>query len=433
VTNILIINLHSSRNAGDAALALSASQQLHQAFPDSTVTLSLNDPASHPDGDPKVGSFMYWFHTLTESGKPKWHPLEILRLGAGSLLALITFRLFKHPLYPLLNAEQKSFIQAYFLADLVASAPGNFLYSSGKFGLSFLAAIYSMAYALWAGKPLYLLPQSVGPLQRNWERWLIRGILNRARLVLVREEASMEQLRQAKVANPRIFLQPDMAFAFTGAPTEDTAQWLHTCGIEIDRDRPLLGITAINWGAQTGQNAIQAQYESSLVEAVRYFVEQTGGKVIFFPQVAGVTASADDRLPARRVIASLQQPNNHVLLIDQPPSPAILKTAYGLMDLFIGTRMHSNIFALSGGVPVLAIAYRHKTQGIMHMLGLDEWTLNIQDSRDRVLVEKLAALWQQRELVRQQIQHALPPILDQSSRTGKMVFDDYTQLLRNKT
>jgi len=432
MVQILIINLHSSRNAGDAALALAATRQLHEAFPNSTVTLSMNDPASHPDDDPKVGSFMHWFHTFTSAGEPKWRVCAIIRLGVGSLAAVTTFRWFKRPFYPLLTAGQKAFLQAYFDANLVASAPGNFLYSSGKIGLSFLSAIYSIAYALWAGKPLYVLPQSVGPLKRTWERWLVRWIFNRAQLVLVREEVSLQQIRQAGVTNPRVYVQPDMAFSFAAAPLEEAVGWLQSHGIETGRSTPLLGVTAINWGMQTGLHTIQARYELAMAEAVRYFVGRIHGKVIFFPQVAEATPSADDRIPARRVIESLLDLGEWVTLIDQPPAPAVLNAAYGLMDIFIGTRMHSNIFALNGGVPVLAIAYRHKTQGIMHMLGLDEWTVDIQTASGSALTERLACLWEHREAVREHIQQALPPILAQSRLAGVMVAKDYAEYRQHK-
>ncbi len=40
------------------------------------------------------------------------------------------------------------------------------------------------------------------------------------------------------------------------------------------------------------------------------------------------------------------------------------------MDLFLGTRLHSNIFALVAGVPVVAVAYQYKTFGLMEMIGL---------------------------------------------------------------
>ena len=371
---------------------------------------------------------MHWFHPLPPKDQPKWHIGEIVRLGVGSLAAVAMYRWRTRPVFPFLSTEQKTFLQAYFDADLVTSAPGNYLYSSGRIGMSFIAAIYSMAYAIWAGKPLYLLPQSVGPLKRNWENWLIRWIFNHARLVLVREEASLQQIHQARVANPQVFLQPDMAFSFPAATTQEAKRWLQSHGTETGHNTPLLGITAINWGAQTGQHVLQVQYESALAGATRYFVQCIGGKVIFFPQVAGSVASDDDRLPALRVIGSLQDLNEQVTLIDQPPAPAVLKTAYGLMDIFMGTRMHSNIFALCGGVPVLAIAYRHKTQGIMHMLGLDEWSIEIQTACDSKLIERLSALWKQREVVRAHLQQVLPPIIEASRRAGILIAEDFANV-----
>jgi colanic acid/amylovoran biosynthesis protein len=126
------------------------------------------------------------------------------------------------------------------------------------------------------------------------------------------------------------------------------------------------------------------------------------------------------------VIESLVDLNRRVRLIEQPAAPALLKSAYGLMDIFIGTRMHSNIFALSSGVPVLAIAYRHKTLGIMQMLGLEEWNIDIQEVNGSLLAERLAALWEQREAVRAYLRQALPALIESSRQAGALIAKDFT-------
>lgn len=428
MVHILIINLHSSYNAGDAVLALSATRQLQEAFPGSIVTLSITEPFSHTGSDHKVGSFMYWIHPLTANRQMKWRLGEILRLGVGSMIAVISYRWRKKPKFLFLTNDQKAFLQAYFDADLVTSAPGNFLLTSGKFGFTFLTAVYSLAYALWARKPLYILPQSVGPINRKWERWLIPMIFNRARLIMVREEVSLQLLHQIKVTNPKVFLQPDLAFSYPAAPVEEAEQWLQSYNIQSGDGTPRLGMTAIDWGAHTGQTALQARYEAALAAVARYFVEHMRGKVILFPQVVDAVIEDDDRIPAQRVVESVPDLNERVRLVDQPSSPMVLKSAYGLMDIFIGTRMHSNIFALSSEVPTLAIAYRYKTQGIMHMLGLDEWVIDIQAINSDVLIERLIALWERRESVRVHIQQTLPSIIEGSRRAGQLIADDFSRI-----
>ena len=45
-TKIALINIHSLRNAGDAALCMVTIQQLKECIPDCELTLVMNDPDS---------------------------------------------------------------------------------------------------------------------------------------------------------------------------------------------------------------------------------------------------------------------------------------------------------------------------------------------------------------------------------------------------
>ena len=214
---ILIINLHSSRNAGDAALALTAIQQLRKNFPNNQITLSMNDPSSHHGEESIVGSFMYWFQSDYGEGvfKPKF--VTIFQLGLGSLITVTLFRFFNREIMLFVTKEQKTFLKAYLEADMIVSAPGNFLYSSGKFGFALITALFSMAFAIFAKKPLYLLPQSIGPFRYAWERHFVKWVLSQARIIMVREPVSMAQLISFGVKHPRLYQFSDLAFLFKGA------------------------------------------------------------------------------------------------------------------------------------------------------------------------------------------------------------------------
>lgn len=426
---ILLINVHSVQNKGDAALLKMAIKNLRSAFPQCSITIAVNDPDSLSElgGESKVGSLIYWMHRASASGEMRWRYLDMVKMLLASIWALITYRLIGRPYLWGLQGAQKDTLRAYFESDMVVSAPGNFLYSSGRLGATFLLVAYTMGYAILAGKPLYLFPQSIGPLRRKRDQKLARWILNRARVVMVREPISLEEVRRVGISNPRCYLVPDLAFAFQSAPREEAMEHLRALGVDVERERPLLGVTVINWGARVRNDEVQSRYEESLGTVTRYYLDNFGGKVLYFSHVRSRATINDDRIPTRRIVERLGE-TQRVVLVEEAFSPELLKAMYGLMDIFIGTRMHSNIFALSQGVPVIAIAYFHKTKGIMQMLGLEEWVIDIEAITPELLINKLIKLWQEKDKIRQLIQEKLILLAKDTNLASLYIASDFVSL-----
>ena len=427
---ILIINVHSADNKGDDALLKMTIKSLREAFPGSSITIAADDPDSFSENETIVGSFIYWIHRPSVKGEMRWYCWTAARLLLASIFAFISYKLLGRPLFWGLQPAQKDTLRVYFEADLVVSKPGNFLYSSGNFGLTIMLIAYTMGYAILLGKPLYLFPQSIGPFHRKRDEMLVRWILNHARIVMVREPISFKELARIGTSNPQCYLVPDPAFAFPSAPTEEAIKRLCALGIDIEADRPLLGITVINWGMHVGNPKIQLQYEESLVATIRYYLDNFGGKVAVFSHVCSKVLANDDRIPSKRVVERFAG-DRRVVLVAESLSPDLLKSMYGLMDLFIGTRMHSNIFALSQGVPLIAIAYFHKTWGIMQMLGLERWVIDIEAVTPEGLINKLVELWQEREQIKQLIKIKVRDLIAKTNLASLYVASDF-DLIRNK-
>lgn len=423
-TKVLILNVHSTRNAGDAALASMTLDQLKDQFFPLEVTLSMDDPSSFSGERTTVGSLVTWLKDTSPAGKQHWKKWNLIWLVPVCLIPIIAYRLTGRAFYGFTPAKIRGLIQAYLDADLVVSEAGGFLYHSGS-GLTLLVALFSLALAVMSGKPLYIFPQSIGPFCKDWECRVVQWVLNRARVVMVRESISLQVLEKCGLRKDHCRLIPDLAFGFESAPAEVAEAWLVEQGIDPAHDRPLLGLTMINWGAQDIQFGWQDRYEAAVAGAARYFIEQYQGKAIFIPQVWGPLPSQDDRVPAGRVSFRLSDLAEHVHLIHEPLPPELLKAVYGQMDLFIGTRMHSNIFALSEGVPVIAIGYQHKTEGIARMLGWEDWVIDIQRVDEKELIQLLRRLVEQREDLRKKIQAQLPEIVQSSRQAGRIIAADY--------
>ncbi len=430
-TKVLILNVHSSRNAGDAALAFMTLELLKEHFFPLQAILSMDDPGSHQGEGVATGSLTTWLKSVSPEGKPRWNKSKLLWLLPATILPLLTYRLFGRPVNTLTPKALHGLIGAYIEADLVVSEAGGFLYHSGS-GLTLLIAFYSLALAFVTGKPLYIFPQSIGPFKRKWECRLAKWVFTRARIVMARERISLKQIESCGVLSDKSVLIPDLAFSFPSAPANAAESWLSGQGIDLAKDRPLLGLTVINWGAQNTEFNLQSKYEAAIISSVKFFIETYGGKALFVPQVWGPLPVQDDRVPAQRIQASLMEYASHIHVIEEPLAPDLLKAVYGRMDMFIGSRMHSNIFALSEGVPVIAIAYQYKTEGIAQMLGLGEWVININQIDSPSLINLLSALCEKKDAIRKQLLANIPSIISQTRLAGQLVASDFMSLKQDR-
>jgi colanic acid/amylovoran biosynthesis protein len=116
------------------------------------------------------------------------------------------------------------------------------------------------------------------------------------------------------------------------------------------------------------------------------WVAHQGGMVTLFAQCRGPSQSEDDRRVVRRLDEQVGC-SQRIVLVEDALTPEALQAAYGQMDYFVGTRMHSVILALNAGVPALAIGYLAKTAGIMEDLGLAHRCLDIGTLTDKTLID----------------------------------------------
>ncbi|WP_420645557.1 polysaccharide pyruvyl transferase family protein [Candidatus Leptofilum sp.] len=422
---ILIINLHSSYNAGDDVLTRVTISQLKQSFVHPQIILAMNDPASHDGQEKAVGSFMSWLKPKNKS-QFSWGVLKIPWLLSLCLLTVVFYRLFGVPKLDWMSPARRELVHAYLEADLVVSSAGNFLYSSG-YGITLLVTLFTIKYAMLLGKPVYMMPQTVGPLSHGWERKLTAFVLRGMRLCFVRDAISKLELEKMKVWAENCTIVPDMAFLFPSVPPKDGQTFLPDANIHEKR-QSWLGVTLINWEAQNKLFRQQARYETAVAAAIRHFVQVYNGVVFLFGQVRGPTSADDDIVPARRVKKKLAQLENKVVLVEKVLSAEQLKAAYGQMDLFIGTRLHSNIFALSQGVPAILIQYQYKTEGVAKMLDLEEWVLNIETIEPNAIICKLDALANQEHELRRKITNTVAKIEKQIVQVSEKIAADFENL-----
>lgn len=420
-TKIALINIHSLRNAGDAALCTVTIQQLKECIPDCELTLVMNDPDSYSGSENRTLSFFSWAY------QAKTKPiLRLIWLVIITTVPALIQQYLNRTMHQLSPEEIRPTIRALLEADIVIGIPGGNIYSYGS-GRALLYIAYTMMIAIFAGKPLYLLPQSYGPFRYRYEKVLFRWLLSKSRAVMAREAVSLEYLHEIGVPESKCHLLPDMAFAFDQTPDRDVAHWLNTSGAQPNHDRPLLGVSVIDWGAHHKGFIDQSHYEAVIAETLRYFITKYRGMAFLFPQTWGPTEADDDRIPSNRIATLLPDQEDYVFVINQPAPAEMLKAAYGKMDLFIGTRMHANIFALTEFTPVIAIGYQYKTLGTASMLEILPWVVDIKRMDQEEMMMKIDALWRSRYEISEHLERKIPELVAQINKIARNIVNDYRE------
>lgn len=423
VITIFLLNIHSDRNAGDYALSRASISQLESSFPNCKIILSINDPESYKGDKPFVYSPFVW---IKEENKWQWG--KICKFIIGTFIPMLIWRLSRIFYLKFTPDPLKSWITAYIDADIIVSTAGGYQYSSGR-GITFLLLNYILFLSHIGGKPLYFLPQSFGPYHYWWEKIITRITCNRSQIIMVREPVSRKNLIDCGVAEKKLIISPDIAFGFTGTSKTEAENWLRELGLDVDSDRPFLGMTIINWGGFYPRFQRQHEYESAIISLIEYFINTINGKVIVLPQTWGPTEAEDDRIIAEKLGRKLTNLNSNFFIITQPIDPEKLQTIFGTMDAVVGTRMHSNIFAMTHGTPALPIGYLHKSVGIAQMLGMGKWVIDINEIDEDLIIRRFSEFWVQRDSIRKSLQETIPQIITDSKRAGKIIADNYFKII----
>lgn len=367
-------------------------QKIARLYPKGQVTVAAGDPASwrkytsitvlpslaHWGGDPAQGAWRRRFWLL---------PLQLVILGGLA----IAYRCF-HLRVRIGAKWLQQLLAAYYEADLVLSCGGGNFYAYRRISPAFLWTTLSVAFALWLGKPVTMLPQSFGPVAGRPQRLLLAHVLNRVTALFVRDERSLSFL-QTKLSglNVRPYLLPDLAFGLIAPAGASPLIKVH------GKMTIHIAITAIDFQQQNPEFSLQAAYEDAFVGAIRRLADRHPLRVHVVAQCTGPSRDQDDRTIATRIHARLGKQHVAATLVDQIRDAQVLVQYYQKMAVVIGTRMHSSILALTAGVPTVLIGYQPKAQGMMEMVGMSRYAVAIDALSADQLYTYVEELLQRRE------------------------------------
>lgn len=413
MTRILITNAYSARNRGDAAIILGMLESLRRTeeFREAEIKVSSVDAAADAAHYPVPTIPSFQTVKSSFSASPFLSSLYFLAvLLPLSVVWAVCWRLGR--LDAPVSGSLRRLLREYAASDLVIAAGGGYLYTTSavRGNVVLLINLYCFFFAVLLGKPVALYAQSIGPFAGWWQSRLVRRVLSMVMVVEVREGFSRRLFEEWGLATP-VGSVADAAFLLPAREPEESLDPVGSGG------GPTVGMTVRKWFRDRDR---QLEYEQSLALFVDWLVRETGMSVVFLPQVTFTEGQDDDRVVARRVASAVDR-DDRVQVVESELTAPEIKWLCGRMDFFIGTRMHSNIFALSSGVPTVAIAYQPKTAGIMTELGLERWVVPIDGLSLAELQRAFNGVCENRDEIRRRLEVVIPELEAAALAAGELI------------
>ena len=278
------------------------------------------------------------------------------------------------------------------------------------------------------GKRFIFMPQAWGSFQKKGFAEPISAMLRESSLYYARDKVSQSHL--AKILDKpvdEVPVAPDIVLRFQGAFSPVGAYLLRTVGVDASR-RPIIGISPnMKVFERTKGKGTGNAYVMTLAHICDYCVDRFAAKVVLLPNELSPPSEnrRDDRYLCALIHSSVKNPSSCAVLRGYHSAEEI-KSVISNCDILIGSRFHALVFALSEGVPVLALSWSHKYRELLCQFGLEEFVFDHDEMDESEILELLNRLWEEREGRAKTIGLALPELW----RRVDILFDQAAKVIQ---
>ncbi len=400
---IVITNAYTWYNKGDAGILLGIVDSLKDIYGEDNI--EINILSFTPEEDKKR---YCKDKTIKNVYSNVLNPHPYIHTKIGKIVAIL--KLIKNAIKIKIKmlfdrkslADTNDSIKILNESDLIIVCGGGFL--GGK-KLDSLMHLYQININTKFNKPVIIMGTSIEPIKNMIVEKYTKKILNKVDLVYAREKITYTYLKEF-MPNEKIELIPDMAFMI-----KDKKQKMEKIEKIREKYDYIFGLTVRKWNFPNSNNSkeLMKQYIKTIKETIIELSQKQNCCFIFVPQV--IVNYANDIDVAKEIKGQLpKKVKERVFIYEDDYSPEEIKQLIWNCDYFIGTRMHSNIFATSMKIPTTAIAYEKKTNGIMETVGLEEYVVEIDTITKEKLIETVERGIKNSENIKKQLNERIEQI-----------------------
>lgn len=240
-------------------------------------------------------------------------------------------------------------IKALWSSDVFVSGGGT-LFQNSTSNRSLFYYLGLVLLAMLMRKKTVVFAQGFGPLKGIFSRAFLRFVLSRVNLITLRDQDSFEQVKKMGIRNQSLYVTADPT-AILKIPSGDEGKRVLKLEGIAKTDRPLLGI------AVRSLPKAKKELFAALAKTVDWLSKEYNYLPVFI-----LFQAPRDMGGASKISELMQEKSNLIFRVCKPNEMLGLVSQ---LDLLIGMRLHSLIFAAMNCIPMLGLSYDPKVKAFM--------------------------------------------------------------------
>lgn len=257
--------------------------------------------------------------------------------------------------YDVESAERMSplaIIKAVKNCDMLISGGGSLLQdkTSSKSILYYLSII---RLAELLGKKVFIYSQGIGPISKAFNRKATAKALNKADGIVVRDQSSAELLNEIGISKDKIVITADPVIRMKKSDTDAGHRILSSLNI------PKSSCALVGWAIRSDD--VNDPFIGEIERSIRLLKERYNVSSVLIP----FHYEADINV-CKSIASKL---SDCAFCITEKHLSEDMLSIIGNLDVLVGVRLHSLIYAAIMGVPMIGISYDPKCDAFLESVG----------------------------------------------------------------
>ncbi|MEJ6950258.1 polysaccharide pyruvyl transferase CsaB [Natronospora cellulosivora (SeqCode)] len=310
-----------------------------------------------------------------------------------------------------------AFIKELKSADLFISGGGSLLQDvTGWKSIPFYLGQVILAKIL--RRKTVVFAQGIGPVQNKKYQYIIKKVLGKVDLLSVRDFRSKDLLENWGLNEKEVKLAADPVYFLKTISKNKSSEHRELFSEDLKRilssEKPLIGVSVRPWGDNN--------YLSAMADSLAKLARNITANLLITPM--HFHEDQETSLKLKKMIIKKFNESKYqgeIMLDLKKYTPGEMLDIYKKLDLLIGVRLHSLIFAAVNNVPFVAVEYDPKVKAFLEMISLTSG-IDIENLDSKKLLRISESIWKNREQFKGVLEQ-------QGSQLNKLALNNFITVL----